>query len=227
MRVATWNIQGISTKVKEIARYDIDIIALSGKEWRKKKDKFILTVVSQKKTEHKEHYRICYCEKNTRLKVNDVGPLRGAERGSNNHLLVAKINLPYAATSERKIQQDEQDVQRQQLKSWNIDSLQNDSTRFLYQFRLATKLSDMKDGSPEEIYESLKRKIHEAGYEALGEKSHSNAKTHNPPWWTENLEEQIQQKKIADHRWLSTKAQEDRKNYEKERRDTADAIKIS
>ncbi|KAL3267773.1 hypothetical protein HHI36_006900 [Cryptolaemus montrouzieri] len=101
--------------------------------------------------------------------------MRGAECVSDHHLLVA----------ERKIQQD---VQRQQLKSWNIDSLQNDSTRFLNQFRLATKLSDMKDRSPEEIYESLKRKIHEATYKALGEKSHSNAKTYNPPWWTENLE---------------------------------------
>ncbi|KAL3279753.1 hypothetical protein HHI36_017261 [Cryptolaemus montrouzieri] len=83
----------------------------------------------------------------------------------------------------------------------------------------------MKDGSPEEIYKSLKRKIHEEAYEALGEKSHSNAKTHNPPWWTEHLEEQMQKKKIAYHRWLSTKTQEDRKNYQKERRDTADAIK--
>ncbi|KAL3280203.1 hypothetical protein HHI36_017703 [Cryptolaemus montrouzieri] len=114
--------------------------------------------------------------------------MRGAECGSDHHLLVAKIYLPYAATPERKIHQDEQDVHRQQLKSWNIDSSQNDSTR---------------------------------------RKSHSNAKTHNPPWWIENLEEQIQEKKIAYHRWLSTITQDNRKNYQKERRDTAEAIKRS
>ncbi|KAL3266473.1 hypothetical protein HHI36_010643 [Cryptolaemus montrouzieri] len=106
-------------------------------------------------------------KQNTRLKVTNVRAMRVAEYESDHHLLVAKIYLPYAATPERKIQQDEQDVQRQQLKSWNIDSLQNDSTRFLYQFRLATKLSDLKDRSPEEIYELLKRRIHEAAYEAL------------------------------------------------------------
>ncbi|KAL3284837.1 hypothetical protein HHI36_018976 [Cryptolaemus montrouzieri] len=144
--------------------------------------------------------------------------MRRAECGSDHHLLVAKIYLTYAATPVRKIQQDEQNDYRQQLKSWNIDSLQNDSTRFLYQFKLATNLSNMKNGL-QEIYESLKRKIHEVEYEALGEKSHSNDKTHNPPWWTENLEEQIQKKKIA-----STKTQEDRKNYQKERGDATDAI---
>ena len=53
---------------------------------------------------------------------------------------------------------------------YNIESLQNESTKFLYQQRLNNKLNRNEFTDTEEMYNYLKNFIHEAAKEALGEK---------------------------------------------------------
>jgi hypothetical protein len=85
---------------------------------------------------------------------------------------------------------------------YNIDSLQQDSIKFLYKLRLSAKLNIDVNQPPDTMYQALKTKIHEAAKEALGEdvkcKSYVN-------WWSEDLEEIVPEKRAAYQRWLSTK----------------------
>ena len=53
---------------------------------------------------------------------------------------------------------------------YNIESLKNESTKFLYQQRLNNKLNRNEFTDTEEMYNYLKNCIHEAAKEALGEK---------------------------------------------------------
>ena len=55
-------------------------------------------------------------------------------------------------------------------KKYNIESLQNESTKFLYQQRLNSKLNRNEFTDTEEMYKYLKNCIHEAAKEALGDK---------------------------------------------------------
>ena len=53
---------------------------------------------------------------------------------------------------------------------YNIETLQNESTEFLYQQRLNNKLNRNEFTDTEEMYNYLKNCIHEAAKKALGEK---------------------------------------------------------
>ena len=55
-------------------------------------------------------------------------------------------------------------------RKYNIDSLQNESTKFLHEQRLTNKLNQNEFADNEEMYNYLKKCIHEAAKEALGEK---------------------------------------------------------
>jgi hypothetical protein len=53
---------------------------------------------------------------------------------------------------------------------YSIESLQNGSPKLLYQQRLTNKLNQNEFVDTEEMYNYLKKCIHEAAKEALGEK---------------------------------------------------------
>jgi len=55
-------------------------------------------------------------------------------------------------------------------RKYNIESLQNESAKFLYQQRLNNKLNRNEFTDTEQMYNYLKNCIHEAAKEELGEK---------------------------------------------------------
>jgi transcriptional regulator of heat shock response len=55
-------------------------------------------------------------------------------------------------------------------RKYNIESLQNESTKFLYQQRLTNKLNQNEFADMEEMYYYFKKCIHKAAKEALGVK---------------------------------------------------------
>jgi len=61
-----------------------------------------------------------------------------------------------------------------QLPLYNIDSLRDESTSFLYKKRLDEKLGESNFERAEECYQHLVKHIHQAANEALGEKSLRN-----------------------------------------------------
>ncbi|XP_030757794.1 craniofacial development protein 2-like [Sitophilus oryzae] len=154
---------------------------------------------------------------NTQLKISDVRVMRGPECGTDHFLVVAKSYFP----NKQKMQSNGLPEKNGTLLSnvkYNIESLRNDSTKFLYQMRLATRLNRIGQGSPNDMYEGLKTCIHEATNEALGEKIVSTRYRKDTPWWSEELGKIVDEKKAAYGKWLSTQSTQDRLIYNDKKR---------
>ena len=87
---------------------------------------------------------------------------------------------PYMYTTKDKHEEQKEYIVTMvdKKRKYNIESLQNESTTFLYQQRLNNKLDRNEFTDTEEMYNYLKNCIHEAANEALGEKEdHKGRKT--------------------------------------------------
>ena len=87
-------------------------------------------------------------------------------------------------------------------RNYNIESLQNKSTKFLYQQTLNNKLNQNEFTDTEERYNYLKSYIHEAAKEALGEKEDNKGR--KTISWDAEIEKERQNKK-KNLKCLSTK----------------------
>jgi len=88
-------------------------------------------------------------------------------------------------------------------RNYNIESLQNKSTKFLYQQTLNNKLNQNEFTDTEERYNYLKSYIHEAAKEALGEKEDNKGR--KTISWDAEIEKERQNKKQLLLNWVSTK----------------------
>ena len=103
-----------------------------------------------------------------KLKIQDVRAYRGLNCGTDHKLLVAKILFPYMYPTNDKHEEKKENTitMLDKKKKYNIESLQNESTKFLYQQRLKNKLNLNEFTDTEEMYNYLKNCIHEAAKEA-------------------------------------------------------------
>lgn len=132
------------------------------------------------------------------FRINDCRVKRGANCGSDHHLLVATLVVPFTKTaidnnnSTRNI--DEKGTPMEQ-KKYKLYLLQQDSIRSLYETRLAAELTEHGGNQDvEEQYETLKSIIHKIANEALGEyTTEKNKKQY--VWLTEEVKQVIQEKK--------------------------------
>jgi len=78
-----------------------------------------------------------------KLKIQDVTAYRRPNCGTDHKLLVAKILFPYMHTTTDKHEEKKENTETMVDKNrkYNIESLQNESTEFLYQQRLTNKLN--------------------------------------------------------------------------------------
>ena len=99
-----------------------------------------------------------------KLKIQDVRAYTGPNCGTDHKLLAAKILFPYMQTTtdihEEKKENTETVVYKN--RKYDIKSLQNESTKFLYQQRFTNKLNQNEFADTEEMYNYLKKCIHEA-----------------------------------------------------------------
>ena len=128
-------------------------------------------------------------------------------------LLVTKILFPYMNTTTDKHEEKNNVTIVDKEKKYNIESLQNESTKFLYQQRLNSKLNRNEFTDTEEMYKYLKNCIHEAAKEALGGKEDNKGR--KTIFWDEKIEEERQKKKQLFLKWLSTKDNSDKIQYKK------------
>jgi hypothetical protein len=107
-----------------------------------------------------------------KLKIQNVRAYRGSNCGTDHKLLVTKRLFPYMDRTEGKQEEKKQNTVTvmDEKRKYNIESLQNESTKYLYQQRLNNKLNRNEFADKEEMYNYLNNCIREAAKEALGEK---------------------------------------------------------
>lgn len=150
-------------------------------------------------------------KQHSRLNITDVRVYRGLECGSDHHVVMAKIVVEYRRIRNKEKQQDQQSKINEC--KYNLESLKQESTQFLYKLRLANKLQNMetKNANAEQLYGQIKAYIQEAAKEALGYQETEYTK--NPEWYTKKINELIQKKKKAYSIYLNSHKAEDRQLY--------------
>jgi hypothetical protein len=80
-------------------------------------------------------------KQNLKLKIQDVRAYRGPNCGTDHKLVAAKILFPYLSTTKDKHEEKKENTAAvaDKKRQYNIDSLQNESTKILYQQRLNNK----------------------------------------------------------------------------------------
>lgn len=119
------------------------------------------------------------------IRPHDVKVVRGAECGSDHRMVKSPVRIRYYKQTNYQVQ----DNKMEPGKRYKIDRLKNESTRFLYKLCLAQKVNVQFTERAEEMYETLKSKMHEAALVALGSKEINNK--FNNSWWTGELAEII------------------------------------
>jgi hypothetical protein len=109
---------------------------------------------------------------NSGLQFQDDRVFRGMTVGSDHYLVHAKILFSYGKTIQLNQRKKIADCASELLQSplYNIGSLRDESTSFLYKKRLDEKLGESNFESVEECYQYLVKCIRQAASEALGEK---------------------------------------------------------
>lgn len=110
---------------------------------------------------------------NTRLKIVDVKVQRGAECGTDHHLLRGRIFFKYKKYIPQQHNSGVVNVSKE-IKTFNLESLKHESTQFLYKLRLANLVCNIEDSNAVTLYTNLKTAIITAAKEALGEKPKGN-----------------------------------------------------
>ena len=147
----------------------------------------------------------------TRIKVEDTRVFRGAECGSDHHLLKAKIYFPYYRVSATENTPENQNIQYKPPK-YKLHLLEDPSVTFLYRLRLSQKLSQIDDTTPKTLYEHILQAIHQAANESLGEIEKCN-NSKSIYWWNNSIAQLVERKKRAYNTWFTTKDPLDRQNY--------------
>jgi len=148
---------------------------------------------------------------NTSLKFQDVRVFRGMTVGSDHYLVNAKSLFLYGRNNVNESRENITDgtLELPQLPVYNIDSLRDESTSFLYKKRLDEKLGESHFESTEECYQHVVKCIHQAAKEALGEKI-LRSKTKPFYYWNEEIGQLVKEKKGKYMKWISSKDPQDR-----------------
>ncbi len=107
---------------------------------------------------------------------------------------------------------------------YNLEGLAHSSTRYLYQNRLDNLLNENTEQTNTDMYEHLKKCLHQAAKEALGEVVVRRDKK-TKYWINEELINEIRTKKQLFAKWLSTYEDKDKYNYIIQRRRVRNLIR--
>lgn len=81
---------------------------------------------------------------------------------------------------------------------FNVESLRDDSTRYLYQGRLSEKIVEnpiTERDNVEAAWKKLKNNIKDSAKEAIGERTVDTNRKNNNPWFTPKIKELARKKR--------------------------------
>ncbi|XP_044745151.1 uncharacterized protein LOC123307015 [Coccinella septempunctata] len=161
-------------------------------------------------------------KQDTKWQTKDIRVYRGIECGSDHFLLISKIYIAY--NTDRQTTEDNIRETKTNQNKYNLVSLNEPSTRTLFQQRLDQKLSDQYlTMETTHLYEHVMESLHSAAYEALGKESQPHTKNYNITW-NSVLEQQKHIKQAAYNKWMSTKNISDHITYRREQNKYKDLI---
>ncbi|KAK7867450.1 hypothetical protein R5R35_009761 [Gryllus longicercus] len=147
-------------------------------------------------------------KQNRKIIVQDVRVFRGAECGTDHHLLITKIAFP-RITSQKDMSFTQEETKINEPR-YMLSLLQDESVRDLYQRCLATKLDIQDDWRAQELYDHMKTWVHETAAETLVIEMDSNGRVE---WMNGEVAAAIKDKKEAYGTWLNSNRQEDLDRY--------------
>jgi hypothetical protein len=132
---------------------------------------------------------------NSGLKFQDIRVFRRMDVGSDHYLVNAKILFSYGKNSANESKENITDcaIELSHSPLYNIGSLRDESTSFLYKKGLDEKLGESNFETTEEGYQHLVKCIHQAAKGALGEKM-LRSKTKPLYYWNEEIGQLVQEK---------------------------------
>ena len=144
-----------------------------------------------------------------RRDINDVRGIRGAEVGSDHHLLLMKMKV-------RGRKQAKKEEKKSQLRSGR---LQTKEGRLKYYIRLNNKMKEAKcvnGDNVEAAWNVFKSAVLEVAEVVCGRKKCRKEK--RTSWWSKEVEQAVKSKKEAYKRWLQVKSADAKEEYLKAKR---------
>lgn len=158
--------------------------------------------------------------------VCDARVKRGANCGTDHHLLLAVLVYPFPTKNNTNRKQKTNEENKITSKRYKLHLLQDTSTRDLYQKRLTNTLSLNKPSENiEEEYNYIKNCIHKIAAEALGENKSRKRNKKQPPWLTDEVKALIKEKNQLYGKYLANKNDANRLTYKTKNRELRNKIK--
>lgn len=157
-----------------------------------------------------------------RSAVIDVKVRRGAEIGSDHHLLVANIQNEdnYSNQREKKGLRIEFEL----IKSFKLRDSETAEKYSEYVKTEAEKIMKVNSECLEELWESFSNILLNAARKACGVGRVTNRKRQTA-WWSEDVKEQVKRKKQAWQKYLNNKTNENHEKYKQQRRNVKEIIR--
>ena len=161
------------------------------------------------------------------FQVYDCRVKRGANCGTDHHLVLAKLVYPYPKKQEKnKPDRESPKTQKVTNPRYKLHLLHQSSIQYLYQRRLTTELNlTEKTENIEDEYKNIKKCIHKAATEALGKYEHKRKKAKQPIWLTDELKQLIDEKNKLYAKYLSKNCETNRQSYKDKNREVRRRIK--
>ncbi|XP_057671207.1 craniofacial development protein 2-like [Diorhabda carinulata] len=151
--------------------------------------------------------------------ILDVRVLTSANIGTQHGLVLCKYHVSHIIKKRKT---------PNYVSKFNIESLKDESIKYLYQNRLREKIvqNPLKEtDNVEAAWEKLKNKIKNSAKESLGKRTIDTNRTHNKPWFTLEIKELANEKKKAYIKYIINRTQEEYEVYKRVRNRTTNTIK--
>ena len=161
--------------------------------------------------------------KGDRVRVNDVRVVRGAEIGSDHHLVLLKISKMNRGGRHRKVEESVR---------IRTDRLKDRCIRLKFEKRLKQKMSirgqrvSHREESSEEVWAEFKEGILSTAVEVCGVRRH-NGQRKRTRWWNEEVKEAVRKKKVAYMMWLQRKTLEAKDEYHRAKKEAKRVVRIA
>lgn len=161
------------------------------------------------------------------FQVHDSRVKRGANCGTDHHLVLAKFVYPFPRqTLTMQEQQKTSGTNKSTNKQYKVYLFYQESIKNLYQRRMTNEINSTPPSQNiEEEYGSIKKCIHKIAAETLGEYKREKKSNKQPAWLTEDIKTLIKEKKELHAKYLTNRNEDNNLNYKRKNKELRNRIK--